>query len=105
MGEGSIGVEGAALSLMRRGAFLGDRPHEEGEWNKWVDVSSPHAPTVWKSPFPSLLVECVYYASGKECLCAHLREVCDVGGGRRKVTRHTLCRYTRGGGAPSVPST
>ena len=72
-GEGSIGVQGAKLSLVRKGAFVGERPLEEGEWEKWVDTSSPHAPMVWKSHSPSLLVKCVWYASDKECLRANLR--------------------------------
>ena len=74
-GEGSIGVQVAELSLVRKGAFIGARPLEEGEWEKWVNTSSPHAPMVSESHFPSLLVKCLWYARDKECLRANLRSV------------------------------
>ena len=74
-GEGSIGVCGGDLALMRKGAFLGDLPLEEGEWEKWVHTSSPHAPKVWNRHFPSLLIKFVWYASDKDCLFANLRSV------------------------------
>ena len=79
-GKGSIGVDGAGLSSIRKGAFLDDPPLEDREWEKWVDTSSPHAPMVWKSHFPSLLIKCVWYASDTECLRANLRSVlCGIG--------------------------
>ena len=53
---------------MRQGTFLGDLPLEKGEWEKWVDTSSPHALMVWKGHFSSELIKCVSYASDKECL-------------------------------------
>ena len=74
-GEGSIGVQGGELSLIRKGAFLDVPPPEDQEWEKWVDTSSPHAPMVWRSHFPSLLIKCVWYASNTECLRANLRSV------------------------------
>ena len=70
-GEGSIGVQGGELSLIRKGACLDDPPLEDQEWEKWVDTSSPHAPMVWKIHFPSLLIKCVWYASNTECLKAN----------------------------------
>ena len=74
-GEGSIGVQGGELSLIRKGAFLDVPPPEDQEWEKWVDTSSPHAPMVWRSHFPSLLIKCVWYASNTECLRANLKSV------------------------------
>ena len=47
-GEGSIGVHGGGLCLIRKGAFIDNPPLDDGEWEKWVDTSSPHAPMVWK---------------------------------------------------------
>ena len=59
--------------LVRKGASVGERPLEEGEWGKWVNTSSPHALMVWKSHFTSLLAKCVWYACDKECGRANLR--------------------------------
>ena len=74
-GEGSIGVDGGGISLIRKGAFLDEPPLEDREWERWVDTSSPHAPMVWKSHFRSLSIKCVWYASDTECLRANLRSV------------------------------
>ena len=90
-GEGSIGVRGADLSLVRKGTIMDDLRLEKREWEKWVDTSSPHAPMVWKSHFLSLLVKCVckcvsvsasVSASDKECHCANLRSVMWVVGAK-----------------------
>ena len=71
MGEGFDWGEWGS-SLARKGAFLGDLPLEEGEWEKWVGTFSPHTPVVWQSHFPSLLI---WYASDEDGLCANLRSV------------------------------
>ena len=73
--EGLLGLRGGDLSLVRKGTFMGDMPLEVGEWEKWVHTSSPHAPMVWKSHFPCLLIKSFWYASDKECPYANLRSV------------------------------
>ena len=84
-GEGTIGVECTDLSRVRKGAFIGNLPCEEGEWEKRVAVSSPpvllaccvveRARMVWKSHFPSVLLKCVWYASNKQCWLSNLKSV------------------------------
>ena len=46
-----------------------------GNGEDWDDKFFPHAPMVGKSHFPSLLIKCVWYASGKGCLCANVKSV------------------------------
>ena len=68
-------MESTGLSLVWKGAFIGDLPCEEGEWENRVDVSSPHSLMVWKSHFSLLLIKCVAYASHKQCLLSNLKSV------------------------------
>lgn len=47
-GEGSIAPKGCKVSLLRKGVNMDG---EVGEWERWVDVTSPQSKVVWQSQF------------------------------------------------------
>ena len=47
----------------------------QAEWYNWVDRDSPHAQLVWRSQFPGLLQNCLWYNLGVASLQANIRSV------------------------------
>ena len=68
-------VKNGTLNLSRKGTRLGREIVSDGEWKRWVGITSPHARLVWRSHFPSLLLKSLWYASDTHNLLDNLKSL------------------------------
>ena len=86
-GEGELRATRRELSLSRKGITLCLTEGGPKEWDRWVDVFSPHSRLVWKSHFPSLLLKCVWFAGSEYDIVCNMRSLM-WGVGSKKYPKH-----------------
>lgn len=101
-GQVSTAPMDSKLSLLWKGV---DTDGKVEEWERWVDVTSPHARLVWRSQFPDILQKCIRYTFTKQDILDNLQSVM-VGVRRKKypVVWATRDSLQLGGKVPLISS-